>query len=85
MKLIHTLALTSILSLTSLYGADYKVDSAHSDVGFKIKHMMISSVKGNFKKFTGTFSLDEKKKQFSSIEGTVEVASITTQNKKKCT
>lgn len=83
MKLINTLALTTILSITSLYGANYKVDSAHSDVGFKIKHMMISSVKGNFEKFTGTFSLDEKKKQFSSIEGTVEVASITTQNKKR--
>jgi len=83
MKLINTLALTTILSLSSLYGADYKVDSDHSDVGFKIKHMMISSVKGNFEKFSGTFSLDEKKKHFSSIEGTVEVGSLTTQNKKR--
>ena len=83
MKLINTLTLTTILSLTSLCGADYKVDSAHSDVGFKVKHMMISSVKGNFEKFKGTFSLDEKKKEFSRIEGTVEVASITTQNQKR--
>ena len=83
MKLINALTLTTILSLTSLYGADYKVDSDHSDVGFKVKHMMISSVKGSFEKFKGTFSLDENKKQFSSIEGTVEVASITTQNQKR--
>jgi len=45
--------------------------------------MMISSVKGNFEKFSGTFSLDEKTKHFSSIEGTVEVGSITTQNAKR--
>ena len=83
MKLVSKLALTAILTIGSLYGADYKVDVDHSDVGFKVKHMMISSVKGNFEKFSGTFSLDEKTKQFSSIEGTVYVASITTQNQKR--
>jgi polyisoprenoid-binding protein YceI len=83
MKIVNTLALTAILTLSSLYGADYKVDSVHSDIGFKIKHMMISSVKGNFKEFSGTFTLDEKTKQFSSIEGTVQVGSITTQDQKR--
>jgi len=83
MKLVSKLALTAILTVGSLYGADYKVDVDHSDVGFKIKHMMISSVKGNFERFSGTFTLDEKTKQFSSIEGTVQVGSITTQNQKR--
>ena len=83
MKLINTFALTTILTLSTLYGADYKVDSSHSDVGFKVKHMMISSVKGSFENFSGTFSFDEKKKQFSSIEGIVEVKSITTKDAKK--
>jgi polyisoprenoid-binding protein YceI len=83
MKLISKLALTAILSVGTLYGVEYKVDVDHSDIGFKIKHMMISSVKGNFEKFSGTFSFDEKTKQFSSIEGTVEVGSIMTQNQKR--
>ena len=83
MKLINRLALTAILTVSSLYGTDYKVDVDHSDVGFKVKHMMISSVKGNFEKFSGTFSLDEKTKHFSSIEGIVQVGSITTQNQKR--
>lgn len=83
MKLVNTLALTTLLTLSSLYCADYKVDSEHSDVGFKVKHMMISSVSGSFQNFSGSFSLDEKKKHFSSIDGTVEVGSITTQNKKR--
>jgi len=83
MKLINTFALTTILTLSTLYGADYKVDSSHSDVGFKVKHMMISSVKGSFENFSGTFSFDEKKKQFSSIEGIVEVKSLTTKDAKR--
>ena len=83
MKLINTLALTTLLSLSSLYAGDYKVDSSHSDVGFKVKHMMISSVKGSFENFSGTFSFDEKKKHFSSIEGVVEVGSITTKDEKR--
>ena len=83
MKLVNRLTLATILTLGSLYGADYKVDVDHSDIGFKVKHMMISSVKGNFEKFSGTFSLDEKKKQFSSIEGLVNVESITTKHTKR--
>jgi polyisoprenoid-binding protein YceI len=75
--------LIAILTMSSLCGAKYKVDANHSDIGFKIKHMMISSVKGNFSKFSGTFSLDEKTKQFSNIEGIVEVGSIMTQNQKR--
>ena len=81
MKLLHSLILTSVLSCASLVASEYKVDTVHSDIGFSAKHMMISHVKGNFKKFTGTFSLDEKSKQFSSLKGTVDVASISTQNK----
>jgi polyisoprenoid-binding protein YceI len=83
MKFINTLALTTLLTLSSLYATDYKVDSSHSDVGFKVKHMMISSVKGSFEKFSGTFSFDEKKKHFSNINGVVEVASITTKDQKR--
>ncbi|WP_039920279.1 YceI family protein, partial [Sulfurimonas gotlandica] len=56
---------------------------SHSDVGFKVKHMMISNVKGSFEKFGGTFTIDEKTKQFSAINGTVEVASLTTQETKR--
>jgi len=83
MKVVQSLALTSMIGLGSLYGADYKVDTSHSDIGFKVKHMMISNVKGNFEKFSGSFSLDEKTKIFSKIEGSVEVATLTTQNEKR--
>ena len=83
MKLTHTLALTALLGFSSLYATDYKVDPVHSEIGFKVKHLMISSVKGTFKKFAGTYSLDESKKHFSSLEGTVDVATLDTDEKER--
>lgn len=79
MKLLKSLALVVLVGLSSLYGATYNVDVSHSNVGFKIKHLMISSVRGNFENFSGSFSIDEKSKKISSLSGNVEVASLTTQ------
>ena len=81
MKLVNTLAITAVLGLNVLYASEYKVDPVHSEIGFKVKHLMISSVKGTFKKFAGTYSLDESKKHFSALEGTVEVATLSTDEK----
>jgi len=83
MKLVNTIVLTSILTAGSLLASNYKIDTSHSDVQFKVKHMMISNVAGSFEKFTGTFNFNEKTKKFSSINGQVQVNSITTQNKKR--
>ena len=83
MKLFKSLALSTVVGLSLLHGANYNVDTGHSDVGFKVKHMMISNVKGSFEKFDGSFSIDEKTKQFSAINGTVEVASLTTKEDKR--
>ena len=81
MKLLNRLALTALLGINALYASDYKVDPIHSEIGFKVKHLMISSVKGTFKNFEGTYSLDESKKHFSALEGTVEVATLNTDEK----
>lgn len=61
--------------------AKWKIDPAHSEVGFKIKHLMITNVKGDFKKFdaeaeTTGDSTDVFK--ISKIRFTAEVASIDT-------
>ena len=83
MKLVQSLIISTIVGLSSLNAATYNVDASHSDVGFKVKHMMISNVKGNFEKFGGTFTIDEKSKHFSSINGTVEVATLSTGDAKR--
>ena len=82
MKLVKV-GLASILAAGALFGGTYNVDSSHSNVGFKVKHMMISNVQGKFDKFTGSFEYDEKTKQLQSLQGNIEVASINTGDAKR--
>jgi polyisoprenoid-binding protein YceI len=82
MKLVKT-GLVSVLLASTLFGGTYNVDASHSHVGFKVKHMMISNVKGNFDKFSGSFEYDEATKTVKSLTGTVVIDSINTQNEKR--
>ncbi len=45
------LGLASILTAGALFAGTYKVDTTHSNVGFKVKHLMISNVSGEFDTF----------------------------------
>jgi len=58
----------------------WNVDSTHSVVEFKVKHMMISNVKGQFTGVTGALSLDEDDLTQSSVEAAIEIASIHTRD-----
>jgi len=78
--------LTSLMALslsTWLWAGNYTVDASHSSVGFKIKHLMISNVKGGFDRFEGLFEYDEKSKTLKSMEGNISVDSINTANTKR--
>ena len=83
MKLIHTLALSTLLGLTISSATEYLVDPIHSNIGFKIRHMMVASVRGTFKKYSGQYDYNPKTHQINSLEGTVEIASIFTDNKQR--
>jgi polyisoprenoid-binding protein YceI len=54
------------------------IDTAHSAVDFSVKHMMISTVRGHFGKFSGTLNFDENNLAGATVEGTIEAASIDT-------
>lgn len=77
------LALASIIAAGTLFAGTYNVDKSHSNVGFKVKHLMISNVNGNFDKFNGSFEYDEKTKTLKSLVGNIEVSSINTDNEKR--
>jgi len=77
------LGLTSILLASSLFAGTFNVDTVHSNVAFKVKHMMISNVTGEFDTFSGSFDYDEKSKKLNSLQGVVEVDSINTDNVKR--
>jgi polyisoprenoid-binding protein YceI len=56
----------------------WKIDSAHTMAEFKVKHMMITNVKGQFSGVSGTLSLDEQDVTNSKIDVTIPTATINT-------
>ena len=56
----------------------WTIDKAHSAVEFAVKHLMISTVKGQFREFEGTLRLDEEAPERSSVDASIGVASIDT-------
>ena len=56
----------------------WSLDTVHSHVSFSVKHMMISTVRGRFDAFAGSLELDEEHPETSSLEVTIDVASINT-------
>ena len=57
---------------------EYKIDPAHSVIGFAIRHYEISLVRGRFKNFTGTIRYDEADVSKSSVEFAAKIESIDT-------
>ena len=77
-------AAVSFLFSSFAFSADkYVIDDAHTYIGFSVRHMMISNVKGKFKEFTGTFMIDEKDMSKCVADVTVQVASLDTDNEKR--
>lgn len=58
----------------------WQIDEIHTHIGFSVKHMMVSTVRGQFKQYKGKLVLDPADFTRSSFEGEIEVASIDTGN-----
>lgn len=61
----------------------YSLDPVHSSVGFKIPHLMISSVQGRFDKFEGNFAFDEKTGKIENLNAKIDLDSINTNDPKR--
>jgi polyisoprenoid-binding protein YceI len=66
------------VSYAPIPGGDYKIDPAHSIIGFAIRHLEINWVEGRFKDFTGTVHYNDADVTKSSVEFTAKVESIDT-------
>jgi len=58
----------------------WKIDPVHSTAQFKVKHMMISNVKGEFTSLSGDLEFDVADASKSKIKATIEAASINTRD-----
>ena len=63
--------------------ATYDIDTSHSSVEFKVRHMMVSNVRGGFGDFSGTIEFDEADPGSWSAEATIQMASVDTGDQKR--
>jgi len=79
--------LTVVISLwfaTTALGADtYTPDASHTTVGFMVRHFIITKVRGRFNDFTATIVYDDQDISKSSLQGTIQTASIDTGHAKR--
>lgn len=73
-----TLALPT-LSIASTWN----IDPDHSNIGFKVRHLMVSNVKGNFVKHSGVVEINDKDITKSKVNVTIETGSINTNVQKR--
>ena len=58
----------------------WHIDAAHSEVGFTVKHLLISTVRGRFGTFEGTLSASDETFSDAKLSFSADTASITTNN-----
>ena len=58
----------------------YQIDPAHTSVHFSVRHMMVSNVRGEFGKVSGTVTFAPDNPANSTVEATIDAASIATRD-----
>ncbi|MBK9517809.1 MAG: YceI family protein [Anaeromyxobacter sp.] len=80
---LFTAALAALLALPVLAADTFKIDGAHSQASFSVKHLLISNVRGEFGKTEGVVVFDEADPAKSRVEATIDVASVNTRDEKR--
>lgn len=69
---------------SAAWGADrYAIDRSHTSIGFSVRHMVISNVPGRFTEFSGEILYDEEDISKSSVNVTIQAASVNTDNERR--
>lgn len=83
MRTIFRALILSLAFAGSAMATTYEIDPSHSTVGFKVKHLAISSVFGKFANFKGDFTFDPKAPDKAKAAAVINVGSINTEEKKR--
>ncbi|HEX5773832.1 MAG TPA: YceI family protein [Geomobilimonas sp.] len=79
-------SISTIIALAlpvAAFASTWTIDPDHSNIGFKVKHLMVSNVRGNFDKHTGVVDLNDKDITKSKVEVVIDTASINTNVQKR--
>src|SRR4051794_6096578 len=78
MKQLLAAVLAAAPLLAAAAPSTWNVDASHSQVGFAVKHLVISTMRGEFTKYSGVAKLDDADLTRSSVEVSIEANSIDT-------
>jgi len=80
------IAIAILIALPALAHADtWQIDPAHTNVEFTVRHMMISNVKGQFQKTTGTITINGNDPASATIDATIDASSVDTRVERRDT
>lgn len=77
------LALALGLAAPAAQAETYEIDASHSSIGFSVRHMVVSTVRGSFGEFTGSFTYDAAAPADTKAAAVIKTASIDTRNAKR--
>lgn len=69
--------MTASTELSALTAGSWNIDPTHSEVGFSVRHLGLSKVRGRFNTFAGTLTIADDVTA-SSVNATIELASVDT-------
>ena len=83
-RLLASISTIIALSLPTLaFATTWNIDPDHSNIGFKVRHLMVSNVKGSFLKHSGVVDINDKDITKSKVEVSIETASVNTNVEKR--
>jgi polyisoprenoid-binding protein YceI len=71
--------MSTAVEVPGLVAGTWVIDPVHSEIGFSVRHLMVSKVKGSFKTFEGVITIAEDPLQ-SSVSVTIDAPSIDTRD-----
>jgi len=80
LKRLLIVAVVVVAAAGMAEAAQWKIDQAHSSIGFSVSHMVISKVPGSFSDFDGSIEFEKGKLDQASVTLTAKTASIDTGN-----
>ena len=79
-RTVRALMAAAVLAVLPARAQDtYKIDAVHSEISFKIRHLL-AKTSGRFTKFSGTIQVNPADVAKSSVEVTIDAASVNTDN-----
>jgi polyisoprenoid-binding protein YceI len=78
---LKEIRMTVVAAPAELSAGTWTIDTAHSSIGFSVRHLMISKVRGTFPRFSGAISIDDD--GAASVSAEIAVDSVYTGNEQR--